>query len=101
MKIQRFQCQLIAKLLWVLLNWQALRVIQQWIEKNDEHFKCSVWKFYKVAFRLSHLLRQVLQGNLSIGNWLKKIIYQAEKKYFTETKKEKPRAINILNFLLA
>lgn len=101
MKVQRFQCQLMAKLLWVLLNWQALRVVQQWIEKNHEDFKCSVWKFYKVAFRLSHLLRQVIQGDLPVGKWLKKIIHLAEKKYFTETKKGKTCTINIVNLLLA
>jgi hypothetical protein len=51
--------------------------------------KCSVWKFYKVAFRLSGILRQALMGNQPISNWLSKILHNAENKFVTETKKRK------------
>ena len=96
MKIQRFQCQLIAKLLWLLLHWQALRVVQQSINT-----KCSIWKFYKVAIRLSGLLREAILKNRSIEPWLTLILKKANKKYFTETKSKRTRTDDILKAVLA
>jgi len=44
MKIQRFQCQLLARLLWILLHWKMLRIIQDWLIKNvkNKYYKCSI-----------------------------------------------------------
>lgn len=102
MKIQRFQCQLLARFLWILLHWKMLRIIQDWLIKcvNAKHFKCSVWKFYKVAFRLSNLLRQILFTRKSPSSWLAELIKKAEKKYFTETKNKKLQVQKVL-YLLA
>lgn len=95
MKIQRFQCQLIAKLLWLLLHWQALRVVQQ-----NLNTKCSVWKFYKVAFRLSGLLRKAIMKKRSINAWLELILKKADMKYYIETKPKKtPISMAYKNFL--
>ena len=96
MKIQRFQCQLIARLLWLLLHYQALKIVQQCIEVN-----CSVWKFYKVAFRLSHLLRQAILKRKSFDLWLMKILHIAVKKYRTETKAQKPCTFEVIKAVLA
>jgi hypothetical protein len=96
MKIQRFQCQLLARLLWLLLHWQALRMVQ-----SHMNVKCSTWKFFKVAVRLSGLLRQAILNHKSIVPWLKQILQQANKKYFTETKANKPRVFDVINAILA
>lgn len=103
MKIERFQCQLLARFLWILLNGQVLRIIQRDFDRNrqDKNVKCSICKFYKVAFRLSGILRQVLIGNQPISNWLSKFFHNAEKKFITETKKGKPSTHKILYNLLA
>jgi hypothetical protein len=103
MKIERFQCQLLARFLWILLHGQVLRIIQRDFDRNrrDKNFKCSICKFYKVAFRLSGVLRQALLGNQSISNWLSKIFHNAENKFITETKKGKPSTHKILHNLLA
>jgi hypothetical protein len=95
-KIQRFQCQLIARLLWLLLHWQALRVVQQQMKT-----KCSPWKFYKVAIRLSNLLRQAILKRNPLEYWFSQIIKKANKKYFTETKPQKPTTFDTLNIILA
>ena len=95
-KIQRFQCELTARLLWILLNWQALRLTQQYM-----NIKCSVWKFYKVACRLSLQLRQVFREQKSVTEWVSKLFSLANKKYCTEVKKGKPDNLNVLNLLLA
>jgi hypothetical protein len=103
MKIERFQCQLLARFLWILLHGQVLGIIQRDFDRSSQskNFKCSIWKFYKVAFRLSGILRQALLGNQSISNWLSKIFHNAENKFITETKKGKPSTHKILNNLLA
>lgn len=103
MKIQRFQCQLLARFLWILLHWKMLRVIQHWITKHTKtkYFKCSIWKFYKVAFRLSNLLRQTLFSHKSPLLWINKLLDQAENKFFTEIKKDKACTQKILYNLLA
>lgn len=102
-KIQRFQCQLLARLLWLLLHWKMLRITQQWVmnRTKNKFFKCSVWKFYKVAFRLSNLLRQALLNNQSDILWLDKLLLNADMKYFTEIKKGKPCYSRVLYNLLA
>ena len=96
MKIQRFQCQLIAKLLWLLLHWQALRVVQQLTNT-----KCSTWKFYKVAIRLSRLLREAIMKRKTIEPWIDLILKKAKTKYFTETKSKRTRTEDILKAVLA
>lgn len=90
-KIQRFQCELIAKLLWLLLHWQALRATQQLVT-----IRCSIWKFYKVAFRLSIHLRQVFQGQKTVKEWFEKLITLATRKYRTELKKGKSDHFSVL-----
>jgi len=101
MKIQRFQCQLLARLLWILLHWKMLRIIQDWLIENvkNKYYKCSIWKFYKVAFRLSNLLRQILLSRKRPSLWITELIKQAEKKYFTETKNKKSSPQVVLHLL--
>jgi hypothetical protein len=103
MKIERFQCQLLARFLWILLHGQVLRIIQKEFDRTHQgkNLKCSIWKFYKVAFRLSSILRQALLGNQSISNWLSKIFHNAENKFITETKKGRPSTHKLLHNLLA
>lgn len=100
MKLQRFQCQLLAKLLWILVNWKMLRIIQDWFAHQDKRYKCSIWKFYKVAYRLSSLLRQALCYRTAPSNWLTHLVTKAEKKFLTETKTTKPNVQAVL-YLLA
>jgi hypothetical protein len=96
MKLQRFQCQLLAKLLWILINWKILRIIQDWITRKDEHYKCSIWKFYKVACRLSNLFRQSLCYQKAPDYWLAQLASKSKKKFITETKNTKQNVQTIL-----
>ncbi|WP_254157982.1 IS4 family transposase [Chryseosolibacter indicus] len=98
MKLQRFQCQLLAKFLWILLHWKMLWLIQEWIVNytKNQYYKCSIWKFYKVAFLLSGLLRQVLHNVKSPVDWIAKLIANAERKYLTELKNKKLNTQKIL-----
>lgn len=95
-KLQRFQCELLARLLWLLLHWQALRLTQHLVT-----IRCSVWKFYKVAYRLSAHLRQVFLGLKPVKEWFEKLIKLATRKYRTELKKGKTDNFAILRMSLA
>jgi hypothetical protein len=99
MKLQRFQCQLLAKFLWVLVNWKIFWVVQNWFARKDKYYKCSVWKFYKVAYRLNNLLRQALGYRTSPTQWVIHLITKAEKKFATETKNTKLNVQSILALL--
>lgn len=94
-KVQRFQCELIARFLWVLLHWQALRLTQQLM-----HVKCSIWKFYKVAHQLSSLLKQVVFNHQSFAHWWNALTNEPDKRYHTETKKNKSNTLYAINLLL-
>ncbi len=101
MKIQRFQCQLIAQFLWILLHWKMLGIIQQWLtsQHKEEDYTCSVWKFYKAAYRLSTLLRQILMTKKSPNLWLEQLFKMGKPQILTETKKDKLSVQKILCML--
>ena len=95
-RTQRFQCELMARLIWVLLNWQMYRVAQRCMTA-----KCSTWKFFKTAIRASQKLKQALFENDSIQQWVRLIIPNASRKYRTEIKRGKQDYAQILHNLLA
>ena len=95
-RTQRFQCELMARLIWVLLNWQMYRAIQRCMTA-----KCSTWKFFKTAIRASQKLKQALFENDSIERWVRLIIPNASRKYRTEIKQGKQDYAQILHNLLA
>jgi Transposase DDE domain len=95
-KIQRFQCELIAKFLWILLHWQLFRIIQ----KNVKVL-LSTCKFYKIAHRLSQRLRIAISNPLKLLRWFDLIFQRAPNKYRIESKKGKPQLVTTLLNLLA
>ena len=95
-KTQRFQCELIARLIWILLNWQLYRITQRCMTS-----KCSTWKFFKTTIRTADHLRRVLFENSPPCHWLQIIIPNANRKYRTEIKRGKQDYSQILLNLLA
>ena len=88
-KLHRFQCQLIARFLWLLIHTQVRQLIDQWTS-SDSAFQSSTQKFFKTAFRLSHLLREVLFYNSVLSMWMERMLLDLGRKYFTETRKHRP-----------
>jgi len=88
MKIERFECQLISKLIWLLLNWRMFK----WL--NNEMFKrekalCSVWKFYKYATLISQKIRKALKDTDLMEKILIRALEIAPKQFKLEKKKDK------------
>lgn len=70
-KKERLECQLLAKLLWVLLNWRLLQSCNRQIQIERPSTGVSVLKFFKRCIMLSATLRQVVLGKLPLQLWLK------------------------------
>lgn len=100
MKVQRFQCQLIARMIWIFLHWQALIITQRWMNKMNAGIKCSAWKFYKAAFRTSNIFREVIFGQFPLEQWMKILLDKAKEKYRTEVKKGKISSMELLSIIL-
>lgn len=88
MKIERFECQLLSKLIWLLLNGRIFK----WM--GNEMFKrarilCSVWKFYKYATRISQKVRMGLKDAVLMEKILIRVLEIAPNQFKLEKKKNK------------
>lgn len=88
MKIERFECQLLSRLIWLLLNWRMFK----WL--NNEIFRrgrtlCSVWKFYKYATQVSQKIRKALKDTALMEKTLIRVLEMAPKHFKLEKKKGK------------
>lgn len=69
-KKERLECQLLAKLLWILLNWSLFRTCNQYVQKENPEMGVSVLKFFKRCLSFSGSLRVVILNKLEIKKWL-------------------------------
>lgn len=99
MNIHRFECQLIGKIIWLLINWRVYRWLTQQINQRYPARTCSVWKYYKAAFRISHQLRQVIMHPKKVIHLLDTLINMAKTQFLLECKKGKQSHYQALNCL--
>lgn len=69
MKKERMECQLIAKLIWILLNSKILQIANSALKVNKPDMGCSSVKFYKRAKTYSQTLRYIIDYRGSFSNW--------------------------------
>lgn len=69
-KTDRMECQLLAKLLWVLLNWRLFQCSNQHVKKYSPKEGVSLIKFFKRCGQYSHSLRLVILRRINLKNWL-------------------------------
>ncbi|MCL6261745.1 IS4 family transposase [Aquiflexum sp. TKW24L] len=100
-KIQRFKCQLIAKMIWIMINRRFLSAIEYLSEKGEKPIKLSEWKFFKTVMRLSNEIRKAVFYSENLETWLQNLFETAKKKCRAETKKGKNNHLEILNIFLA
>lgn len=60
MKLHRFECHLIAKLVWLIIHWKIFCYLTDHLKHNQKDKSCSVWKYYKHAFRINTLVRGII-----------------------------------------
>jgi hypothetical protein len=100
-KIQRFKCQLMAKMIWIMINRRFLAAIEKGGNKDGKPLKISEWKFFKVAMRLSSILRKAVFYGEQLEILLVKLITVAKNKCVVESKKDKNSKPEILRLFLA
>ena len=70
-KRERFECQLLAKLLWVLLNWRLFQSCNHHVQKERPTIGVSILKFFKRCLCFSGALRLVVLRRIPLQRWLK------------------------------
>jgi Transposase DDE domain len=96
-KKERFECQLIAKFIWILLNWKIFRHIDAFIQKNSPDYACSTWKFFKQARQYSYALRKVAAAGMNFKDWCEIFLCPIIKYLVIEPKKGKQPGYKIVN----
>lgn len=98
-KIHRFECMLLAGLIWIMTNWKFFQCINGWYTENFKDKTCSLWKFFKQAARHKSALRDVIAGKKNIENLLETLLSLARTKLFKETKKGQEPYLQTLKIL--
>ena len=96
-KKDRLECQLIAKFIWILLNWKVFRCIDTVIRKGSPGYACSMWKFFKQVRQYGYALRKVIKGSLAFKDWCEIFIFPIIKHILIEPKKGKKAAFQIVH----
>jgi hypothetical protein len=69
-KKERIECQLLAKLLWVILNWRLFNICNAHVQKETPTAGVSILTFFKRCHILSQTLRLVILNRLALKTWI-------------------------------
>ncbi len=72
-KRERLECQLVAKLVWIMINWSLFRTYNNHAKKIDGEQGVSIIIFFKRCVKFSATFRIVLLKRMAITKWLKEI----------------------------
>lgn len=72
-KKERMECQLLAKLIWVLLNWQLFQTCNHFVRRQTPEIGISVLKFFKRCISFSQTLRSVVIAPKTISDWIEEM----------------------------
>lgn len=89
MKIHRFECQLIAKLIWLLLHMKIGNYLTQIINDQIPDKTLSIWKYYKHAYRINFTIRKIITKPHQLNTMLANLIHLAKQLFLLEVKKGK------------
>lgn len=95
-KKDRLECQLVAKFIWILVNWKVFRCVDVFIRNNSSHYACSMWRFFKQARKYNSTLRMAVTGKLKLPDWVEIFLFNI-KSLLIEPKKGKKAGFVIVN----
>lgn len=103
-KIERFECILLAGLIWTLVNWKAFQFANKWlqqisVERNEKMGSMSIWKYYRLVEANKTRISNILFGKEDIDFWLFTVMKFSEKPLLREAKKGKLSYNQIVNAL--
>lgn len=72
-KKERMECQLLGKLLWILINWRLFKTCNTHVRKMDAEKGVSILIFFKRCLKFTTTLRLVFLKRLDVTKWLRNI----------------------------
>jgi hypothetical protein len=87
-KIERFECQLYGKLIWIILNLS----IFNWLQKRVYSIKkalCSVWKYFKHIQNMQEQLKEAIKASHGLIGFMEDLAEIAPRVLMLEKKKGK------------
>lgn len=99
-KKERLECQLLARLLWILINWHLFQLTNHCVKSNSPEKGVSILKFFKRCNNFSYTLRQVILKRINLKKWLKEEFLPLIQNTECEAKGSKPTSYQILNSFL-
>lgn len=99
-KKERLECQLLARLLWILLNWHLFQFTNNYVKSNSPEKGVSILKFFKRCNCFSYTLRLVILDRLKLKKWLLEDFLPLIENTECEAKGRKPTSYQILNSFL-
>lgn len=100
-KKERMECQLLAKLLWILLNWRLFQSCNRYVQEQTPERGVSLLKFFKRCLGFSSTLRLVVLNKLAITKWLTQIFLPLIDNTACEAPAGKQTHYQILNSFLS
>jgi hypothetical protein len=98
-KKERMECQLLAKLIWILLNWRLFQICNHHLKITKAEIGMSTIKFFKRCIKFSDSLRKVVLEKLSVRKWLMEDFLPLINNAFCEAPKHKQTHYEVLNNL--
>lgn len=99
MKIHRFECMLLAKLIWLIIHWKIFKYILSEVSRTKTEESCSIWKYYKHAYRINTVIREVITKPNELIILLNKLVKGAIQMFNLEKKKNKTTYYQIIREL--
>jgi hypothetical protein len=99
MKKERMECQLIAKLIWIILNSKLFQLANKMLKDYGTDIGCSLVKFFKTAKRFSQTLRYFIGDRYCFLKWFKTAIIPIIPHLLVEKRMRKETHYQILNRL--
>lgn len=100
-KKERLECQLLARFLWIVLNWQLFRVCNHHIQEKDQKKGISILKFFKRCNNFSQSLRAVMVKPKDLRKWLMYDFLPLIENTLCEAKGDKPTSYQVMNSFLS
>lgn len=95
-KRERFECQLIARIIWALVSWRFYQISNLAVQAIEPHVGISILKFNKRSIKYAPTLREIIAQPGLLKNWAMEIIIPLLPSLLIEKKKGKPTHCKIL-----
>jgi hypothetical protein len=96
-KKERFECQLIARIIWALVNWKVYQVSNLAVRAINPRLGVSILKFNKRAIKYAPTLRKIIEDSTLLKNWVKEKVIPLLPELLIEKKKGKITHCQILS----